>query len=395
VPRLLLCTQPIDGGVGRHIRDLLAGLSERGWEVCLCAPAIPLGSIAPITHITLAMKRSVAPRADMAGVRALARIIRQLRPDIVHAHSSKAGALVRLARIAHPTTPVVYTPHGYAFAGHLAHRSERHLYRGIERVLAPLSSRVVCVCEAEASVARSIGAPGRVRVVYNGIESAGEGPSDPRIAKLSLRGPVIGALTLLRPGKGLETLIDALPQVLAAHEDAQLAICGDGPDLKALMAQAQTRGVGHAMHFLGPSSDPLAVLRAIDVFVHPSWAEAFPYVILEAMSAGRPVVATEVGGIGEALVDGESGMLVPKGDPDALAQALVGLLDDPRRRAQMGALARRRVDSHFTLNVMIDRLVGVYDELMSSSPRDDPSRPAHIPIVAERPPTTMTGPAAG
>jgi glycosyltransferase involved in cell wall biosynthesis len=393
--RLLLCTQPTDGGVGRHVSDLLTSLSGSGWEVFLCAPDTPTDSIEPITRIPLPIGRSVAPRNDMAGVRALSRIIRQLRPDIVHAHSSKAGALARLARIAHPATPVVYTPHGYAFAGHLAHRAERHLYRGIERVLAPLSSRVVCVCEAEACVARSIGAPDRVRVVYNGIEPAGDGPSDPRIAELSLLGPVIGALTLLRPGKGLETLIDALPHVLATHENAQLAICGDGPDLKALVAQAQTRGVGHAVHFLGPSSDPLAVLRAIDVFVHPSWAEAFPYVILEAMSAGRPVVASEVGGIGEALVDGESGMLVPRGDPDALAQALVGLLDDPRRRAQMGALARRRVDSRFTLNAMIDRLVGVYDELMSSSSRSDPNRAAHVPIAAERPPTTMTGPAAG
>jgi glycosyltransferase involved in cell wall biosynthesis len=210
---------------------------------------------------------------------------------------------------------------------------------------------------------------------------------------MSLRGPVIGALTLLRPGKGLETLIDALPRVLAAHPNAQVAICGDGPDLRALMARAQMRGVDHATYFLGPSSEPLAVLRAIDVFVHPSWAESFPYVILEAMSVGRAIVASEVGGIGEALVDGESGMLVRKGDFEGLSRTLIGLLDDPDRRTRMGETARLRVD-RFTLNAMIGRLIGVYDELMCSSPSSDAEQRICAPIV-EQPPRTAAGPQAG
>ena len=389
--RLLLCTQPTDGGVGRHVRDLLAGLSDAGWDVALCAPAIPSDVVAPVDHVELEMGRSVAPRADLAAVAGLSRIIRQVRPDIVHAHSSKAGALARAARLLHPATPLVYTPHGYSFAGHFSRRGERRVYRGIERALAPLSSRVVCVCEAEARLARSVGPPGRVRVVYNGVAPAGDGPADRRVAELSLRGPVIGALTLLRPGKGLETLIDALPRVLAAHPNAQVAICGGGPDLGALVARAHMRGVAHATHFLGPSSEPLAVLRAFDVFVHPSWAESFPYVILEAMSVGRAIVASEVGGIGEALVDGESGMLVPKGDFEELSRTLIGLLDDPDRRTRMGEMARRRAGDRFTLNAMIGRLIGVYDELMCSSPGNDAEQRLCAPI-AEQPPRTAAGP---
>jgi glycosyltransferase involved in cell wall biosynthesis len=155
------------------------------------------------------------------------------------------------------------------------------------------------------------------------------------------------------------------------------------------------RGVAHAVHFLGPSSDPLAVLRAIDVFVHPSWAEAFPYVILEAMSVGRPIVASDVGGISEAVVDGESGMLIPRRDPDALSRALIRLLNNPRRGAQMGEMARQRADSRFTLTAMIGRLIDVYDELMCPSPSNDPNQHACGQIVAEQPPRTIAGPSAG
>ncbi len=296
------------------------------------------------------------------------RIIREERPDVIHAHSSKAGAVARLARFSHPRTPVVYTPHGYAFAGHFSRSAERLAYRGVERTLAPLASRTICVCEAEARLARSIGPSKRVRVVYNGIGPAQDGPVGRRIAELSRLGPVISALTLLRPGKGLETLIDAFPRVLVRHPTAQLAIVGDGPDLQALRAQTELRGVADAVHFLGSSTEPQAVLRGLDVFVHPSWAEAFPYVILEAMSLSRAIVASDIGGVGEAVVDGESGLLVPPRDDAALARAIVEMLDDPGRRAQIGATALARVGRQFTTSAMIDRLASVYDELVRSSP---------------------------
>lgn len=287
---------------------------------------------------------------------------------MIHAHSSKAGAVARLARFSHPRTPVVYTPHGYAFAGHFARPAERLAYRGVERTLAPLASRTVCVCEAEARLARSIGPSKKVRIVHNGIGPAQDGHVEERVAELSRLGSVIGALTLLRPGKGLETLIDAFPRVLVRHPTAQLAIVGDGPDLQELRAQTELRGVADAVHFLGPSADPLAALRGMEVFVHPSWAEAFPYVILEAMSLGRPIIASDVGGVGEAVVDGESGLLVTPRDDAALARAIMEMLDDPGRRARIGATALARVGRQFTTSAMIDRLASVYDELVRSSP---------------------------
>jgi glycosyltransferase involved in cell wall biosynthesis len=371
VPRVLLCSQPTDGGVGRHIRDLALGLSGRGWEVIVCAPALPQGSAGAATLVETPMGRAVKPLADAATALRLARTIRAMRPDIVHAHSSKAGALARVARLAAPSVPLVYTPHGYAFAGHFSGGAERGAYRTIERALTPLASRVVCVCEAEARLARSVGGRDRVRVVHNGIAAPTAGPTDPRVEALAARGPVIGALTLLRPGKGLETLIDAIPSVLEAHPSAQVAICGGGPDLDALLARARTVGVADAVHFLGPVADPIPALRGLDVFVHPSWAESFPYVILEAMSLGLPVVASDVGGVGEAIVDGDSGLLVPRADAAALAGALRALLDDPARRAAIGAAAGARALGVFKLEAMIDDLIEVYDELMAPCPGRD------------------------
>ena len=168
--------------------------------------------------------------------------MRALRPDIVHAHSSKAGAVARLARRVAPRTPVVYTPHGYAHAGYFESRAQRRAYALAERALTPLASRIVCVCEAERRLALGLGAGARARLVYNGIDPPAETALHPEIAALRERGPVIATVTLLRPGKGIETLLDALPAVLAAHPGAQLAIAGAGVDQAHLEARA--RGVG-------------------------------------------------------------------------------------------------------------------------------------------------------
>ena len=158
-------------------------------------------------------------------------------------------------------------------------------------------------------------------------------------------------------------MIDATPSVLAKHPRLQIAIWGDGPERETLRARAARAGVGAAMHFLGPNHDPLSVLRGADMLVHPSLAESFPYVILEAMSTARPIVASDVGGIGEAIVDGEDGLLVAPGDPRSLAQAMTELLDEPERGRRMGETGRTSVERRFSRTAMIDRLAGVYSEV--------------------------------
>jgi glycosyltransferase involved in cell wall biosynthesis len=365
VTRILLVHQPVDGGVARHVSDLFTGLTASGYEVVLCGPALPAGTPMDAPHKALAFPRAVAPRADLAALRGFASIVSAVRPDLIHAHSSKAGAVARLGRLVHPRTPVLYTPHGYAFAGFFERDIERFAYREAERVLAPLARRVIAVCAAEARLAATIGPARRIRVVHNGVDPADDGPGDPQMRELARRGPVICVLTLLRPGKGVETLIDALPAVLAAHPEVQVAIVGEGPDREALLTRTRTRGVASAVHFLGPSVDPMGVLRVADVFVLPSWAESFPYVILEAMSVGVAIVASAVGGITEAIDDGQSGLLVPARDVGATASALVALLGDREQRARLGTSARQRVELRFSRAAMIESIVRVYEEALA------------------------------
>jgi glycosyltransferase involved in cell wall biosynthesis len=360
--RVLVCHQPTDGGVGRHLSDLIDGLARAGHEITVCSPALPAGVSEPVEHIELDLRRAIAPRADLLALARFARIVRSVRPQLIHAHSSKAGAVARLARVLAPRTPVLYTPHGYAFAGYFSSARERLLYKWIERALSPFTSRVTCVCEAEARLARTVAPSRRVRVIHNGIAAPPAGGVDERLAELKRRGPVIGALTQLRPGKGLETLLDATPLVLARHPGAQLAIVGDGPDLEQLSERSRALGVSASVHFVGPSEDPPSALRGMDVFVHPSWAEAFPYVILEAMALARPIVASDVGGIGEAVVSGESALLVEPRAERPLAEALGELLGDQARAQLLAQSARERMQI-FTREAMIEGVSAVYLEL--------------------------------
>jgi glycosyltransferase involved in cell wall biosynthesis len=369
--RVLLVHQPIDGGVARHVSDLFDGLTARGHEPVLCGPALPSASslerseTAGAPHVTLDMQRSIAPRGDLRALGRFARIVSRVRPDLIHAHSSKAGAIARLGKLLHPRIPVLYTPHGYAFNGYFEREAERALYRQAERTLAPLHRFALTVCEAEARLARSVGSPRRVRVVHNGIADPPDRPADPRLLELGRAGgTVICTLTQLRPGKGVETLIDAFSRVASEHPDARLAIVGDGPLRAELEQRAADGGVGDAVSFLGEVPEPIPVLRGADVFVLPSWAESFPYVILEAMSVGLAIAASDVGGVGEAITDGDSGLLFAARDTDGTAGALLALLADGRLRWALGQAAHARERNMFSKDRMVDGVIAVYEEAL-------------------------------
>jgi glycosyltransferase involved in cell wall biosynthesis len=358
VARILLLTQPTDGGVFQHVAKLAAGLAEAGHELVIAGPFEEPDGVPAARLERVAMVRAVSAAADARAVLAVARLVRRLRPALVHAHSSKAGAVARLARPAFPRTPLVYTPHGYAFAGWFEREAERRRYRLMERALAPLATRVLCVCEAERRLAAQVGPAARTDVVHNGIEPPAPAPVHPAVAEAA--GPVIGAVTLLRPGKGIETLIDAIPAVRAEHPAAVVAIAGRGPDRAALEARARARGVEEAVRFLGETAGPMPLLGGADLFVSASWAESFPYNVLEAMAARLPIVATDVGGTAEAIEDGVSGHLVPPRDAGALAEAISALLADRERGARLGEAAGARVTERFDVNQMVAGTLGVY-----------------------------------
>jgi Glycosyltransferase len=358
-----MVVRPSKGGAFGHALRLCRELRGRGYECAICGPHGQLaGSIdVPLFHVEI--PRRPDPIRHPGAIARIGSVYRRFQPDVVHAHGSQGGVVARLARFARPRTPVVFTPHNFAFTNYFTSPLERGTYRGIEIALGPLAARVICVCEAERRVAARVGLARRARVVYNGIEPLSPAPPTPEVARLSEAGPLIGVVAELQPPKGVTTAIAAMPAVLEHFQKASLAIAGDGAERAALEAQIRSLGIEDSVHLLGSIDGVAGLLGAVDVCVQPGWSESFPYSILEAMSLSLPIVATDVGGVGEAIEDGVTGRLVAAKDAAALAAATIDLLADRGRAGRLGAAARERMMSCFRLDQMVEGTLGVYREV--------------------------------
>ncbi len=195
----------------------------------------------------------------------------------------------------------------------------------------------------------------KVRVVANGLDLEGY---QRRPAHAKPRKVIVVAN--LRPEKGHDVLIDAAPSVLRQFSDATFEIVGGGPERPALLARAEARGVLPAFSFIGHQDDVPARLAANDLFVLPSRSEAFPNAVLEAMATGLPIVASGVGGILELIDDNQTGLLVPPGDPDALADRLCRLMADSARAARLGDAARAEAHARYSFDRMISAFESIY-----------------------------------
>jgi glycosyltransferase involved in cell wall biosynthesis len=208
---------------------------------------------------------------------------------------------------------------------------------------------------------REIGLPhGSIRVVYNGVPEVRLEPRD-RVAE----GPVVGSLGRLHAQKGYDVLVRALPDL----PGVTAVLVGDGEERSALEELAERLGVADRLRILGWTDDARSQLTSFDVFALPSRYEGFPLSIVEAMQAGLPVVASDVGSIAEALDAGRAGVLVPPDDPEALAAAIAGLIDDEPRRARIGEHARRLGVERHTARVMADAFLKLYEEIAATPGR--------------------------
>jgi glycosyltransferase involved in cell wall biosynthesis len=331
VARIALVCEPPDGGVAEHVAQLAAGLSAHGHE-----PVV-------FDSRRLPFRRDYGhPHRDAQALGALTRALGGF--DLVHAHAAKAGVVGRLAARAR-RLPVVYTPHCFPFVGEISEK-RRVFSLGVERALARVTDALICVCEDEREVAEANRIGANCVVVHNGCP-----PCEPAHPA----GLIVGAVTVLRRQKRLDVLLAAAPRIIDAG--ATVKIVGDGPEGEALRAAADPRVI------FEPFSPPAAThLRELAVYVLPSAWEAFPIGVLEAMACGVPQVATDVGGTREA----ETPVLVPPNDPDALADAVIALLDDPERRAELATRSREVHAQRFTVERMVAATAAVYDEVLST-----------------------------
>ena len=345
--RIALVCEPPDGGAAEHVAQLVRGLPAHGHEPVLYAPE----AFAPtVGFVPLPFRRDYAHPADDA--RAFARLVRELRGfDLVHAHSSKAGVVARLAGWS-SRRPVVYTPHGFPFVGEM--REARRVFSHVvERLLAPPTAAIIGVCAFERDLARANQLhPRMLAVVHNGSPAC-DGP-------LKRPGLVVGTVSALRRGKGVDVFLDAVPAILAAVPGAELVIAGEGPQAAELQAHPSAKLVRWEP-YRPPASNHLSEL---DVYVLASSWEAFPIGPLEALACGVPQVVTAVGGTREAVVP-ETGLLIGPRAPGALAAAVVELLQDEPRRMAMRAASRERHAAQFTVDRMVAGTAAVYARVLS------------------------------
>jgi len=349
------------GGLERVVQALVRHADGRRFRVeVLCA--VRKGPVAAEIESSGATVRLLgASGYRPRDILRAARLLKEIAADIVHSHGHFAGVLGRGAA----------WWSGIPVAVHHLHTIDttlRKKHLRLERFLARLSERVLCCSAAvETHATHDLQIPGRLlTVVPNGIDPP---PRASREDALELLGrpaaPIVGCVGGLAPHKGQAVLLRAIGRLPGGGPGPTLVFVGEGPDRPGLEAEASVLGGGARILFTGERADARHLLPAFDVAVVPSIErEGFGLAALEAMDAGVPVVASRVGGLPEVVQDGRTGLLVPPGDPAALAAAIARLLARPQERGELGAEGRRRVESRFRAAPMARRIEEVYEEAL-------------------------------
>jgi glycosyltransferase involved in cell wall biosynthesis len=362
-PRILiLITLAEIGGAQTYVAQLLPALAER-FEVVVAAygpgPLVDAARDAGARYVSLRqVRRDLHPGRDLLGLLELIALLRRERPDLIHVNSSKAAALGRVAALVAGPRARVFTVHGWAFKAYAGRTAA--LYRWADRLLAPLTTVTICVSETERAAglrARTCRAE-RTVVIPNAIDVA----SAPRAA-LDGDPPRIVTVGRLAAPKDPLTLVRTLPAL--GDRRYSLAFVGGGRDQPQVEEELRAQGLGDRVALLGERHDVPALLAGADLFVLASRSEGAPLSILEAMAAGLPVVASDVGGVAELVDDGTTGLLVPAGEPAALARALARLLDDRALRERMGAAGRARARDRFDLPELRDAHLELYARVLA------------------------------
>src|SRR5947207_9789924 len=374
------------GGPALHVAYLTDGLKKRGYETTLVAGSLARGedSMAFVAeardvHVIRIdeLGREISPLRDLVATFRLARLIRRERPQILHTHTAKAGTVGRVAALlAGSRRPpiVVHTFHGHVLRGYFGPVPSL-LFRLLERWLASRTTALIAVSPQVRDDLVSLGIAPRERfaVIRLGIEL------DQRIAAerngraesrryLGIPGQrfAVGWIGRMTAVKRTDDVLVAFKRLRESGVDATLCMVGDGPDRAGLEQRAHDLGIVRDTLFLGYQEDVAPFYAAFDALVLPSSNEGTPVSAIEALAAGRPVVATRVGGVPDVVQEGEDGFLVEPGATDELADRLGHLARDPDLRERMGAAGRARVLPRYAVDRLVDDVDRLYRELLLS-----------------------------
>jgi glycosyltransferase involved in cell wall biosynthesis len=355
------------GGGAKHVYDLVSRLKEEYAFLVACPDNGPyvgrfkeLG--VPVFEVPFT---AVSPRS-------LLRLLGMMKRDgidLVHVHGRKAAFYGRLACWL-AQKPVIYSFHGLHYQKHSL--LLRTLYLGVERALRKRTDRFINVSHSERHACLALGLldPHRSSVICNGIDwqafdaitvDARDMKADLGFEPCDL---VVGSVAKFDVQKAQDDLAAAIPMVLAKCPRAKFLFVGDGNLRPQIERQVERLGVDRRVVFTGYRDDVAMLLKSIDVVALPSRWEGLSLALLEAMACRKPVVATRVTGNVDVVIDGETGFLVPRGVPQALAERIVLLLQDARLRAEFGRNGRERVEKEFSLERMVAQMRSVYQDLL-------------------------------
>jgi glycosyltransferase involved in cell wall biosynthesis len=374
------------GGPALHVAYLTAGLAERGYETTLVAGSLARGEdsmafVADELGIEVErieeLHREISPIRDAVAILRLARLIRRVRPHILHTHTAKAGAVGRLAALlaggARPPI-VVHTFHGHVLRGYFDPLRTAG-FRLLERWLATKTTALVAVSPQVRDDLVSLGIAPRERfvVVRLGIELEqrvaaerdGRGESR-RVLGIGPDRFAVGWIGRMTGVKRTDDVLRAFRRLRDRGVDACLCMIGDGPDRPGIERRAHELGVMRDTLFLGYQEEVAPFYAAFDAMILPSINEGTPVSAIEALAAGRPVVATRVGGVPDVVREGEDGFLVEAGDVDALAERLAQLAADPELRERLGAAGRARVIPRYSVERLVDDIDLLYRSLLAA-----------------------------
>ena len=365
-------------GVAEYVRWLANGLDHtlfRQTVICLSENSLEfaaeLSRIPGVSAQSLSMKRyTIDPLTDGRVIQQLARLIRDEPYDLIHAHASKPGFMARLAALG-SGIPVVYSPHCFSFhQGTPAWKA--YLLAGIERVSARyLTTRIMTVAEGEQTLAKRyhVGCPDQFVNVYSGIDLPVDKPGmDSKAIRASMgipaEVPLVGAVGRMSKQKSPSDFLHMAAHIHWQNPEVHFVWVGSGPLEEEMRQLSKDFDFGEVMHFVGPREDISDVLQSMDCFVLPSLWEGFSIVLLEAMAAGVPIVATDIPGNSEAIRSGVDGYLVPPKDPCALANAVIEILNNPSIASTFRQNCRERIVNKFSRKNMLDAVGKMYQQIL-------------------------------
>ncbi|MBI5788269.1 MAG: glycosyltransferase family 4 protein [Candidatus Schekmanbacteria bacterium] len=365
------------GGSAENTLLTVIGLNKARYEVSLISgcsqnpPQILMNQLAEsgIKFIVINdLVREISPWRDIKAMLTIRRLIRGA--DIVHTHTSKAGIVGRWAAFAAKVPHTVHTPHGHVFYGYY-NRIITRFFILLERISASVTDKIICLTKKEAEDYTTLGIGGlqKYMVIHSGVKldnfraTSDSGRLLREKLHIPLQAKIVGSLGRLEEVKGYKYFVEAASVIADQFPAVYFLLAGDGARRAELSEQCNRRELQKRFIFYGWQEDAATVMSVMDIFILPSLNEGMGRVLVEAMSMGKPIVATAVGGVPELIKHEQNGILVPPKDAQALACAVTRLLKNPELADKIASNTKRDVDQ-YSAQKMLEKIEGLYEQML-------------------------------